>query len=149
MKGKAVQLTVKVTPQQQNDLQKLAASQHISLAQLLRNFIDKGMAVDGYAEGIDFIRHHIREEIANQLNPRMERLIKLQVKSGIVSAAAYFLNAEMLAEFIPVSRQRELQDALLESKKKGVVYFRLTDQELEEFAANENRIINKFINGGE
>ena len=149
MKEKAVQLTVKVTPQQQKDLQKLAASQHITLAQLLRNFIDKGIAVDGYGEGIDFIRRHIREEIMNCLTPRMERLIKLQVKSGIVSAAGYFLNAEMLAEFIPPSRQRELQDVLLESKKKGVVYFRLTDQETEEFANNENRILDKFINGGE
>ena len=145
MKEKAAQLTVKVTPQQQKDLQKLAASQHISLAQLLRNFIDKGLTVDGHAEGIDFIRRHIREEINNALNPRMERLIKLQVKGGIVSAAGYFLNAEMLAEFIPPTRQRELQDVLLESKKQGVVYFRLTDQEIDEFARNENKILGKFV----
>ena len=147
MKEKAVQLTVKVTPQQQKDLQKLAALQHISLAQLLRNFIDKGLTVDGHKDGIDFIRRHIRDEINNSINPRMERLIKLQVKGGIVSAAAYFLNAEMLAEFISPSRQRELQDVLLESKKQGVVYFRLNDQELEEFAQNENKILSKYTKG--
>ena len=82
------------------------------------------------------------------VDPKIERIIKLIVKSGIVSAAGYFLNAEMLAEFIPPTRQRELQNVLLESKKQGIVYFRLTDQEIEEFAQNENKIINKFVKGG-
>ena len=63
MKEKSIQLTVKVTPTQQKELQKLAVKQHISLAELLRQFIDKGLAVEGHKEGIDFIRKHIREEL--------------------------------------------------------------------------------------
>ena len=51
------------------------------------------------------------------------------------------------AEFIPPSRQRELEDVLLESKKQGIVYFRLTDQELAEFAQNDNKILNKYTTG--
>ena len=39
MKEKSVQLTVKVTPEQQRELQKLAVKQHLSLAELLRQFI--------------------------------------------------------------------------------------------------------------
>jgi phosphoglycerate-specific signal transduction histidine kinase len=147
MKEKSVQLTVKVTPTQQKELQKLAVKQHISLAELLRRFIDKGISVDGHADGIDFIRRHIREELSNIINPKIERLVKLAVKSGVVSAAAYFLNAEMLAEFIPLSRQRDLQDALLESKKQGVVYFNLTDSDLAEFAANDNKNSDTYMRG--
>ena len=145
MKEKSVQLTVKVTPEQQRELQKLAVKQHLSLAELLRQFINKGIAVEGHKDGVDFIRKHIREELSNIIDPKIERIIKLVVKGGIVSAASYFLNAEMLSEFIPHTRQRELENVLLESKKQGIVYFRLTDQEIEEFAQNENKIINKFV----
>ena len=140
--------SIYLTKEMCEELDKKAARDKVSRNELIRRFIEKGLAVDGHAEGIDFIRRHIREELSNIINPKIERIVKLVVKSGVVSAAGYFLNAEMLAEFIPPSRQRELQDVLLESKKKGVVYFRLTDQELEEFAANENKIITKYVNGG-
>ena len=143
-----VKISFWVTEDQHKLLSGLAKTRHLSLSDYVRRTLEDGASVDGCKNDIDFIRRHIREELSNIINPKIERIVKLVVKSGIVSAAGYFLNAEMLAEFIPVSRQRELQDVLLESKKKGVVYFRLTDQELEEFAANENRIINKYVGGG-
>jgi hypothetical protein len=129
-------------------INKMAVTKRVSASEYMRSCVEKALAVDGHKDGIDFIRKHIREELSNIINPKIERIIKLLVKSGVVSAAAYFLNAEMLAEFIPLSRQRDLEDALLESKKQGVVYFKLTDSELAEFANNENKIIDKFVRGG-
>jgi len=137
-----------VTEDKYKLLQGLAKTRNLSLSEYVRQMLDDGASIDGCKNDIDFIRKHIREELTNIVDPKIERIIKLIVKSGIVSAAGYFLNAEMLAEFIPPTRQRELQNVLLESKKQGIVYFRLTDQEIEEFAQNENKIINKFVKGG-
>jgi hypothetical protein len=128
-----VQITVKVKEPLYKDLQKLARKAGMSLAELVRGYIDKGMGLDAAKADIDFVRQNIREEIAAQLKPAVERMVKLTVKSGIVSAAGYFLCASALSEFIPPSRQREYEEVLVESKKMGVIYFRLPSNEAEEF----------------
>ena len=143
-----VKVSFWITEDEHKLLSGLAQKRHLSLSEYVRRTLEDGASVDGCKNDIDFIRRHIREELSNIINPKVERIVKLVVKSGIVSAAGYFLNAEMLAEFIPPTHQRELQDVLLESKKQGVVYFRLTDQELEEFATHENKILSKYVNGG-
>ena len=132
-KQPTVQITVKVKESQYKDLQKLARKSGVSLAELVRGYINKGMGVDTSKADIDFIRQNIREELSAQLKPAVERMIKLMVKSGIVSAAGYFLNAAALSEFIPPTRQREYEEVLAESKKLGVAYFRLPSNETEEF----------------
>ena len=77
MKKDIARLTIRLPKDDFDALNKLAASKHISVSELMRNFINKGLAIDGHKEGIDFIRRHIREEINNAIVPRMERLIKL------------------------------------------------------------------------
>ena len=132
-----VQITVKVKEPMLKDLQKLARKSGMSLAELVRQYIAKGVGIDAANADIDFIRQNIREELAAQLKPGIERIVKLTVKSGIVSAAGYFLNASALSEFVPPARQREYDEVLAESKKMGVVYFRLPSNEAESFLKGE------------
>jgi hypothetical protein len=128
-----VQITVKVKEPLLKDLQKVARKSGVSLAELVRGYIDKGMGIDAAKADIDFVRQQIREELSAQLKPAVERIVKLTIKSGIASAAGYFLNASALSEFISPARQREYEEVLAESKKLGVYYFRLPSSEVEEF----------------
>lgn len=132
-KEKAVQLTVKVTPATSEALQTLSSKQHISVAQLLRSYIDKGLAIDAYKGDIDFIRKQINEELRHVLHPQVERLAKIGVKAGIASAASQFLTAELLSSFVHESRRRDYEEVLTEAKKLAVAYFKLRDDEIEQF----------------
>ncbi|OKP70357.1 hypothetical protein A3844_04080 [Paenibacillus helianthi] len=48
-------ITVKLPKKQYEALKKDAATQHLSRADIIRAFIQKGMSVDAYTEEIDFV----------------------------------------------------------------------------------------------
>lgn len=128
-----VQISVKVTNQTYETLKKLSSKENKPIAEIIRQFIEKGLSLQSYKDDTNFIRIQIREEMTSILKPSIDRIIKICVKSGIVSAAGYFLNAQALSEFINPSRQKEFSKSLEESKKMGVAYFKLKDKEIEEF----------------
>jgi predicted DNA-binding protein len=137
-------VTFRMTEEKKAELEKLAAKRKMPVSELIREFIDKGLSVQGYSDDIDFIRRNIREELKAQLAPAVDRLVKLTVKSGIVSAAGYFLNASALSEFVHPSRQREFEETLAESKKLGIYYFRLPSNEAAEFLKEDGKLKNRL-----
>ena len=44
-------------------LDKLAAREHTTTSELIRNFVEEGLKVNGYEEQVDFIARIIRQEI--------------------------------------------------------------------------------------
>ncbi len=133
LKENSVFTGVKLDKKTRETLEKWAIKEGVTISELIREFIVKGMSIGSYKEEIDFIRQQIREEISMQLKPAIDRLVKITVKSGIVSAAGYFLCASALSEFVHPARQKEYEEVLAESKKLGVYYFRLPSKEAEEF----------------
>ncbi len=130
---RTMQVTVRLPMEVYESLQKLSSKNKKAMAENMRIFIEKGLNVQANKEDIDFIRKQIREELYSIISPNIERIVKICVKSGIVSAAGYFLNAEALTEFVHPSRQRDFKKSLDESKKLGVAYFRIKDSEIEEY----------------
>ena len=98
-------MSFRTTEAEKTELEKLAIKQHISVSSLIREYVSKWIGIDSSKEDIDFIRGQIREELSMQLKPAIERIVKLTVKSGIVSAAGYFLNASALEELVHPARQ--------------------------------------------
>lgn len=128
-----VQITVKITKQTYETLRKLSAKENKPLSEIVRCFIDKGLSIQSYKNDIDFIRSQIKEQVTSVLKPALERIIKISIKTGVISAAGYFLNAQVLSELVNPSRRKELNEILEESKKMGVAYFKLSDSEIEKF----------------
>jgi len=131
-RDKTTVLTVRVKESTYRKLQTHANKIGMNVSELTREYIQKGMNIASYKEDIDFIRKQIREELQIQLKPSIERLAKLSVKTGIVSAAGYHLAAAMLSEFVHPTRQREYSEVLAESKKHGVAYFKVSMNEMME-----------------
>ena len=125
------QLTVKVTEEKEQQLKKYANKYHngnISIA--IREFIDKGLAINSYKDEITFLKQMINEELEATLNPYMNRIIAISSKGAIMSASSHFSLAEVLATLVDPRYRRNLEEILTESKKKGYVYITSKDEKL-------------------
>lgn len=93
----------------------------------IREFIDKGLAINSYKDEIDFIRQIINEELESTLEPYMNRLIAISLKGGVMSASSHFALAEVLEKLVDPKYRRILEEVLTENKKRGYAYMTSKD----------------------
>ena len=125
-------LGIKIPKDKKIQLEKYANKYHngnISMA--IREFIDKGLAINSYKDEITFIRQMINEELEATLNPYMNRLIAISSKGAIMSASSHFALAEVLNKLVAPEDRRILEEVLAENKKKGYVYIKSKDYKIE------------------
>lgn len=123
---------IKIPKDKKRQLEKYANKHHngnISIA--IREFIDKGLAINSYKDEITFLRQMINEELEATLNPYMNRLIAISSKGAIMSASSHFTLAEVLASLVEPKYRQTLEKTLTESKKKGYVYITGKDYKVE------------------
>ena len=117
------QLSVKVTEEKEQQLKRYANKYHDgNVAMAIREFIDKGLAINSYKDEITFIREMISEELESKLDPYMNRLIAINSKGAIMSASSHFILGEVLASLVEPKYRRILEEILTEGKKKGYAY---------------------------
>lgn len=132
MKKELKQLTVKVTQEKEEQIKKYANKYHNgNVAMAIREFIDKGLSINSYKDEISFLRQMINEELEATLNPYMNRLIAISSKGAVMSASSHFALADVLYRFVPPEYRRNLEEALVENKKKGYVYITSKDYKVE------------------
>lgn len=122
----------KIPKHKKEQLEKYANKYHngnVSMA--IREFIDKGLSINSYKEEISFLRQMINEELGATLNPYMNRLIAISSKGAVMSASSHFALADVLYRFVPPEHRRNLEEALVENKKKGYVYITSKDYKVE------------------
>ncbi len=102
MPRKNLQRSVVLPPDTVEALNKYAAQNHSTTSEVIRGFIEKGLAVETYEKHQSEIRKYIREEIENTIpvvvKPYMERLIKMQANAMRTSAAALMSTVAVLSE---------------------------------------------------
>lgn len=103
-------LNLRIPRKQHKALQQIALQENISVSQLVRKYIEKGMELDGYQTQMDLIRSQIREEIASQLQPRMERMIQISYKGSLYSIETAYLCAKALEGLVPPSNKCTLMN---------------------------------------
>lgn len=131
MKKGLKQLTVKVTEEKEQQLKKYANKYHNgNISEAIREFINKGLAINSYNDETTLLRETINEELENTIEPYMERIISISVKAGVMSASSHFALAEVLEKLVDPKHRRILEEVLTENKKKGHVY--MTAKELKD-----------------
>ncbi|WP_250277598.1 hypothetical protein [[Clostridium] colinum] len=131
MKEQLEFIGIKIPKNKKEQLEKYANKYYngnISMA--IREFINKGLAINSYKDEIDFLREMINEEIENSLNPYMNRLIAISSKGAIMSASSHFALGETLNKLVDPIYRKTLEQALIESKKKGYAYITSKDENL-------------------
>ena len=123
MKEQLEFIGIKIPKHKKVQLEKYANKNHngnISMA--IREFIDKGLAINSYKDEITFIREMISEELESKLDPYMNRLIAINSKGAIMSASSHFILGEVLSSLVEPRYRRILEEVLTEGKKKGYAY---------------------------
>lgn len=128
---KTVQITVKLPKKQYEALKKYAASKHLSMADIVRAFVQKGMSIEAYTQEIDFITGIIRQEISIAINGLSNRLARLASKDLIMSAAAYYSTIAIIADLIDTNRYTTFREIERKARQLAVEYtkMKLTDAE--------------------
>lgn len=119
-KETAKRITFRLETETLDTLQVLAAKEHISVSQLVRRYIAKGMELDGYQSQMDTIRAAIREELAAQLKPRLERVVKISYKGSLYAVQTAYLCAMALEGLVPPSKMNLFDSSMDKSLKAAL-----------------------------
>ena len=95
---KTVKISIYIPEVAYDDLKKLSAKKKTSMADLVRNFVVKGLKVEYHDENTEEFRRMIHDEMSEVLKKEMERLIKLQVKSTKASAITMYTGLQIISE---------------------------------------------------
>ena len=146
-----VQITVKVTKERADMLKTLSARKHMSMSELVRRFIDKGLNTDSYREDVDFFADIVRNEltfiynindIEQILDKQMNRLAKMFMKIGKISSGQLFLLISMFLEIIDAADEDKFDVILEKSMRNGINYMQKKDFVINDFLNDTDNLKN-------
>lgn len=123
-------------------LDKLAAKKHTTTSELVREYVDRELSIEGSREDIDFIARLIRQEITAVyhvdeikaiVDHDADRLAKMLMKIGKINGAMFFLLIKVLMNLVGEGREDEFDRMLSESVKLGVDYMQKKDFQINSF----------------
>ena len=103
-----------VSAEMKGALDTLAAKRHITVSELIRDYIDKGMNIDKTAQDIDFIRKQIREELDIMLKPQINRMAKLLMRIGMMTVSFCYFTSKLVHLFVPVKDRVSYEELMAE-----------------------------------
>lgn len=122
-------------------LDKLATRQRTTTSDLVRGYVEKGLAIDGHKEDIDLIATIVRQEIKSQLDVQIDRLAKMNMKIGKISAGLYYLIMKLLLKQFGSTRSQSLKELATETRKMGVKYMQMRDFQINDYLEDEDMIL--------
>ncbi len=144
-----IQLCVKVAAHTSEQIKKLAVTNNIGVAEQLRQFIDRGLSVEGYSQNIDFIASIIRQElmaiyhledIKAVMEQQTNRIAKMHMKSGKIDAAAFFLLIKVLMNIAHEGSEDQFDQMLNEAVTLGVDYMQKKDFQINSFLQDTDNL---------
>lgn len=147
---KTTKISIYISERAYEDLKKLSVKKRTSMANLVRNFVTKGLNVENHDENEEEFRRMIHDEMTEVIKQEVERLIKLQVKSTKASAITMYTGLQIMSEsFVDdVSFARVVASA----SKQAAAYMKQKEKSDDEYMQDTNEILNgmkKVVRAGE
>lgn len=121
------------------DMKKLAAVRGVFVSDIVREFVEKGLAVDGYKSDIDFITEIIHKELKEVLEPQINRIVKMLMKIGKVSAGTMYSNLSLI-QLISDDDQEAFYEMVNRSLRLGVEYMKKKDVEVDQYLSQADEV---------
>lgn len=130
-------------------LEKLAAKNHTTTSELVRQYVDKGLTVEGHKENVDFIATIIRQElqaiyhiedIEKIIEKNTDRLAKMLMKSGKISSGAFFLLIKVLMSLANDGSDDSFDQMMSEAVSLGVDYMQKKDFQINSFLQDSDNL---------
>ncbi len=134
--------SIYLTKEMYKDIETIARKENISKNEVIRTFLEKGLQVQGHKEDIDFITKIIRQElmaiyqigdIKSIIEKQIERVVKMQMKTGKASASAFFLLIHVVTCMWDNITRDDIVNLLERSTKHGIDYMQLKDYKINQF----------------
>lgn len=122
-------------------LDKLATKQRKTTSDLVRDYVEKGLAIDGHKDNIDLIATIIRQEVKSQLDVQIDRLAKMNMKIGKISAGLYYLILKLLLKQYGSTHSQSLKELATETRKMGVKYMQMKDFQINDYLEDDDMIL--------
>lgn len=103
-------------------IEKLAIKKNVFASDIIREFVDKGLAVNGYEENIDTITAIIHQEIEISIKALANRLAGMINRITIISAAGYYANIATVSDLIDKDRYSSFEKIEKLARKRALVY---------------------------
>lgn len=114
-----------------DQIQTIADNKGVNFSDVVRDLVNKGLSERVYEENTDLIAWVVRQQLDIVMKPHIERLAALSSKSGHMSAAAAFLNAQALQDLVPKENRREVKEMFEKARKKAAEYMRTKTEDWE------------------
>lgn len=149
MPRKSLKRSINFSPETLKTLDTLAAKNDTTTSELVRQFVEKGLSVEGYRQDIDFIASIIRQElmaiyhiedIKAVVEQQTNRIAKMHMKSGKVDAAAFFLLIKVLMNVANEGTEDQFDQMLNEAITLGVDYMQKKDFQINSFLQDTDNL---------
>ena len=127
-----------------NEIKKVAALRNISVSDVVREYVKKGLTIDSYKEDTNLIREIVREELKDVLEPQVNRIVKMLMKIGKVSAGTMYSNLNVI-QHITDQEQQEFYEMVNRSLRLGVDYMKKKDADIDNYLSNVDEVIRDRI----
>lgn len=121
---KSPRIYVTLTEETNNAIKAYALRNGISASQVVRECVEEQMKIKMGEDNIDTITKIIRQQIDIIFEKNIERIASITAKGTIMSATSAYLNAEVLARFLPIELQLDYQEAYDDARNKAIQYLK-------------------------
>jgi hypothetical protein len=138
--GRMVHFALRLPASMHEQLVKVAAAHNATVSEEVRRFVKEGLGVESSKESLDLIATTLRGELKIQLDKQVERIVKMQMKIGKLSAAEYYLLLKLLLS-LGTTNSKTLKDLAAEARKDGVKYMQMRDYDVNTYLEDGDQIL--------
>ena len=117
------------------ELKKLAGRTNVTVSDIVREYVKKGLTIDSYKEDTDLIREIVREELKDVLEPQVNRIVKMLMKIGKVSAGTMYSTLNLIQTLSDQEQQdqQEYFEMVARCLRLGVDYMKKKDVDVDQY----------------
>lgn len=149
MSARSVKKSVNLPPEMIEQLEKLAVTRGMTISELIREFIEKGLNVEGYTQEVDMFTQIIRQELTAIYKPedvkammsqQVDRVAKMLMKIGKIETGNYFLTLKLLLLLWGESEETMLE-LVKDTQELGIGYMQQNDGDINRFLGNTENLV--------
>lgn len=113
-----IKLSVRVDKETYNKLCKMCKSEHDTISQIIREYIDIGLGIKSTTEDIDRISEIIKHQVETVCEQPLERLVKIVIKNIKSAETSKYILYSLLKEF----SQENVDEIIEKAERQAVMY---------------------------